>query len=150
MINFFAKWLRRLLLTLIGVFCLGFIAAAVLILDIERGLPDVSVLKDVRLQVPLRIYSEEGLLMAEYGEKRRTPVPYDQIPPTLINAVLATEDQRYFEHSGVDLLGLMRASVVLITTGTKAQGGSTITMQVARNFFLNSKKTYCRYCHIWA
>lgn len=96
------------------------------------------------MQVPLRIYSDDGLLLAEYGEKKRSPVPYEQIPNQLIQAVLATEDQRYFEHSGVDFLGLVRASVVLITTGTKAQGGSTITMQVARNFFLNSKKTYSR------
>ena len=119
-------------------------AIVLLILHVERGLPDISVLKDIQLQVPLRIYSNDGLLMAEYGEKKRVPVPYEQIPKQLIQAVLATEDQRYFEHSGVDLVGLVRASVVLVTTGTKAQGGSTITMQVARNFFLNNKKTYTR------
>ncbi len=142
--KFFTKWLRRLLFLLIGLFCLGAVAIVLLILHVERGLPDISVLKDIQLQVPLRIYSDEGLLMAEYGEKKRVPVPYEQIPKQLIQAVLATEDQRYFEHSGVDLVGLVRASVVLVTTGTKAQGGSTITMQVARNFFLNNKKTYTR------
>lgn len=129
---------------LIALGCLGFVGVVILILNIERSLPDVSILKDIQMQVPLRIYSDEGLLIAEYGEKKRSPVPYDQIPTQLIQAVLATEDQRYFEHSGVDFMGLVRASVVLITTGTKAQGGSTITMQVARNFFLNSKKTYSR------
>ncbi len=142
--KFFTKWLRRLLFLLIGLFCLGAVAVVLLILHVERGLPDISVLKDIQLQVPLRIYSDEGLLMAEYGEKKRVPVPYEQIPKQLIQAVLATEDQRYFEHSGVDLVGLVRASVVLVTTGTKAQGGSTITMQVARNFFLSNKKTYTR------
>ncbi len=144
LIKFFTKWLQRLLFATIGILCIGFLGIVLLILNIERTLPDVSVLKDIQLQVPLRIYSNEGLLIAEYGEKKRSPVPYDEIPRSLINAVLATEDQRYFEHSGVDFLGLVRASVVLITTGTKAQGGSTITMQVARNFFLNSKKTYSR------
>ncbi len=129
---------------LIGLFCLGAAGIILLVLNVERGLPDISVLKDIQMQVPLRIYSDEGLLMAEYGEKKRVPVPYEQIPTHLIQAVLATEDQRYFEHGGVDLVGLVRASVVLISTGTKAQGGSTITMQVARNFFLDSKKTYTR------
>ncbi len=141
---FFTKWLRRGFLFLFGLLCLAAIGAAALILEVEKNLPDVSVLKDIHLQVPLRLYSQENLLIAEYGEQRRTPVPYDQIPNTLIQAVLATEDQRYFEHSGVDFIGLIRASVVLVATGTKAQGGSTITMQVARNFFLNSKKTYSR------
>ncbi len=142
--NVFTTWLRRLLFMFIGLFSLVAVGIILLILNVERGLPDISVLKDFQLQVPLRIYSDEGLLMAEYGEKKRVPVPYEQIPNQLIQAVLATEDQRYFEHGGVDLLGLVRASVVLITTGTKAQGGSTITMQVARNFFLNNKKTYTR------
>lgn len=142
--NVLTTWLRRLLFLFTGLFSLFAIAMVLLILNVERGLPDISVLKDFQLQVPLRIYSDDGLLMAEYGEKKRVPVPYAQIPNQLIQAVLATEDQRYFEHGGVDLLGLMRASVVLITTGTKAQGGSTITMQVARNFFLNNKKTYTR------
>lgn len=120
------------------------IACALLIVHLESELPDVSGLKDVRMQVPLRVYTADNKLIAEYGEKRRIPVPYEQIPPQLVNAVLATEDQRFFEHQGVDFLGLGRAGLKLALTGTKSQGGSTITMQVARNFFLSPKKTYTR------
>jgi len=87
---------------------------------------------------------EEGLLMQEYGEKRRIPLTYEEIPQTLVRALLATEDQRFFDHPGVDVFGLARATVRMIQTGTKSQGGSTITMQVARNFFLNRKKTFLR------
>ncbi|PHQ78584.1 MAG: peptidase [Coxiella sp. (in: Bacteria)] len=111
---------------------------------LEFQLPDVSVLKDVHLQVPLRIYTREGQLIAQYGSMRRTPVSLDQIPPNLIKAVLATEDARYYEHPGVDFVGIVRAAIAVITSGKKVQGASTITMQVARNFFLSRKKTYGR------
>jgi len=107
-------------------------------------LPDVETLKDVRLQVPLRIFSADNQLIAEFGEKRRIPIRYDQVPKPLIRAILATEDQRFFEHPGVDIMGLGRAGIELIKTGAKHQGGSTITMQVARNFFLSRKKTFLR------
>ena len=107
-------------------------------------LPDVETLRNVQLQVPLRIYSSDKKLMAEYGEKRRIPVTIAQIPKPLVQALLATEDQRYYEHVGVDIFGLGRAGLQLLRTGVKSQGGSTITMQVARNFFLNRKKTFVR------
>lgn len=107
-------------------------------------LPDVESLKTVQLQVPLRIYTKDGKLIQEYGEKRRVPLDYEEIPPTLVHALLATEDQRFFDHPGVDILGLGRAAISVIQTGSKSQGGSTITMQVARNFFLSRKKTYLR------
>ena len=110
----------------------------------QNQLPDVASLKTIELQVPLQIFTKDGLLIQEYGEKRRIPIPYDQIPPTLVHAVLATEDQRFFEHPGVDIMGLGRAAISMIQTHRKSQGGSTITMQVARNFFLNSKKTFLR------
>lgn len=107
-------------------------------------LPDINALNTVQLQVPLQIFSQDGRRIAEYGEKRRIPVPYDQIPPLLVRAVLATEDQHYFQHPGVDISGLLRAAVLVVTTGRKVQGGSTITMQVARGFYLNRHKTYGR------
>jgi len=116
----------------------------VLFAYVQSQLPDVIALKTLELQVPLQIFTKDGLLIQEFGEKRRHPLPYDQIPPTLVHAILATEDQRYFEHPGVDLLGLARAGVSMIHTHRKSQGGSTITMQVARNFFLNRKKTFLR------
>ncbi|MBN2689656.1 MAG: PBP1A family penicillin-binding protein [Gammaproteobacteria bacterium] len=107
-------------------------------------LPNIQELKDVHLQVPLKIYSATGTLIGEYGTKRRTPISISQVPPTLITAILDTEDQRFYEHNGVDFLGLVRAAKVLISTGQKLQGASTITMQVARNFFLTRRKTYTR------
>lgn len=107
-------------------------------------LPDVDSLKTVQLQVPLRIYTKDGLLIQEYGEKKRIPVDYEDIPKDLVHALLATEDQRFFEHPGVDIMGLGRAALSVIQSGSKSQGGSTITMQVARNFFLSRKKTFFR------
>ncbi|TDY03954.1 penicillin-binding protein 1A [Thiohalophilus thiocyanatoxydans] len=111
---------------------------------ITPRLPDIDTLKDVRLQVPLRIYDKEGGLIAEFGEMKRTPLKYEEFPEQLIQAVLAAEDDRFFEHPGVDYQGILRAAINLILTGEKGQGGSTITMQVARNFFLSREKTYLR------
>lgn len=113
-------------------------------LYLKPNLPSIDSLKDVQLQVPLRIYSKDGKLIAEYGEKRRIPLEFEQIPEQMIQAFLAAEDDRFYEHPGVDYQGLLRAAVQLALTGEKKQGGSTITMQVARNFFLSSKKTYLR------
>ena len=113
-------------------------------LYIMPKLPDIETLKDIKMQVPLRIYSADMSLIAEFGEKRRTPVKIDEIPPKLIEAFLAAEDDRFYIHPGVDWQGLARATYSLIKTGTKKQGGSTITMQVARNFFLSHEKTYLR------
>jgi len=111
---------------------------------VETTLPTVAVLKDVHMQMPLQIFSQDNKLIAEIGNVRRIPVTLDQIPKLLIQATLATEDQRFYDHPGVDVFGLARAAIVLISTGKKKQGGSTITMQVARNFFLTNKKTYIR------
>ncbi len=110
----------------------------------EFELPDIDALNTVQLQVPMKILSRDNKLIASFGEKRRIPVPYSEIPAPLIEAVLATEDQRYFQHSGVDLPGLGRAALQLIATGRKTQGGSTITMQVARSFYLSRNKTFGR------
>ena len=123
---------------------LAIIAAATLYYALTPQLAPGETIKETQLQVPLRVYSAEGLLLAEFGEKRRIPVKYDDIPLRLINAFLASEDDRFFEHPGVDYQGLLRATYSLIATGEKAQGGSTITMQLARNFFLSSEKTYLR------
>jgi penicillin-binding protein 1A len=120
------------------------IAAAVLYAKIEPQLPSIDVLRDVQLQEPLRVYASDGQLLAEFGEKRRNPVKISQVPDAMVQAFLAAEDDRFFEHAGVDFQGLLRAAVELLRTGKKRQGGSTITMQVARNFFLSSEKTYLR------
>ncbi len=107
-------------------------------------LPDIGNLQDVKLQVPLRIYSQDDSLIAEFGEKRRRPISIDEVPTPVIQAYLAAEDDRFYQHPGVDWQGIARAVVHLVRTGNKAQGGSTITMQVARNFFLSREKTYLR------
>jgi penicillin-binding protein 1A len=120
------------------------ILAAVLYARIEPQLPSIDVLRDVQLQEPLRVYTHDRRLLAEFGEKRRTPVRIADVPDGLVRAFLAAEDDSFFIHSGVDFMGLMRAAVELVRTGKKRQGGSTITMQVARNFFLSSEKTYLR------
>ncbi|MFQ5642211.1 MAG: penicillin-binding protein 1A [Thiogranum sp.] len=122
----------------------GLIVAAAAWLYITPQLPPIERLKEVQLQVPLRVYSAEGELIAEFGEQRRAPVRYADLPRTIIDAFLATEDDRFFQHPGVDYHGLLRAAAKLVSTGEKRQGGSTITMQVARNFFLSSEKTYLR------
>lgn len=127
-----------------GTILTGIAATILLVVHLEANLPSVEVLKEVQLQVPLKIYTADGKLLAEYGEKRRTPLTLDQMPKKLIDAVLATEDRRFYQHPGVDMRGLLRAVVSLVTKGTKEQGGSTITMQVARNFFLTRTKTYSR------
>lgn len=110
----------------------------------SEELPDVNSLSDTQYQVPMRVYDRAGHLMAEFGEKRRVPVTIAQVPPLVKNAFLAAEDDRFYQHPGVDWQGLFRAAWELLRTGHKGQGGSTITMQVARNFFLNSEKTYSR------
>ncbi|MBT8445011.1 MAG: transglycosylase domain-containing protein, partial [Gammaproteobacteria bacterium] len=108
-------------------------------------LPSVESLRDIQFQVPLRVFSRDGRLLAEFGEKRRTPVSYEEMPARLIAAITAAEDDRFFEHPGVDYQGLARAVLSeIFTGGEKRQGGSTITMQVARNFFLTRDKTYVR------
>ncbi|MCF6283043.1 MAG: penicillin-binding protein 1A [Candidatus Polarisedimenticolaceae bacterium] len=111
---------------------------------LEPGLPSTIHLREIKLQVPLRIYSSDNKLIAEFGEKRRIPLRYDEIPQSMLNAFLAAEDDRFFEHPGVDYHGLLRAASQLLLTGQRRQGGSTITMQVARNFFLSREKTYTR------
>ncbi|OGT34063.1 MAG: peptidase, partial [Gammaproteobacteria bacterium RIFCSPHIGHO2_02_FULL_39_13] len=144
MTTFFKKQVGNFLSILLGMMLTVLAACAVLYAYMELCLPDVTILNDAPMQVPLRVYTADGKLMAEYGAKRRAPVPIDKIPKQLIEAVLATEDARFYSHPGVDLIGIARAAIVVVSTGRKVQGASTITMQVARNFFLTRKKTYSR------
>ena len=136
--------LRLLTRVIFAFFSLGVLMSALAYVYLAPGLPTIENIKDMRLQVPLRVYARDGRLIAEFGEKRRIPMAYEEFPEKMINAVLAAEDNRFFEHPGVDYQGLLRAFIHLAKTGDKGQGGSTITMQVARNFFLSSEKTYLR------
>ncbi|WP_034917596.1 MULTISPECIES: peptidoglycan glycosyltransferase/peptidoglycan DD-transpeptidase MrcA [Erwinia] len=111
---------------------------------IEPQLPDVATLKDVRLQTPMQIYSADGELIAQYGEKRRIPLKMAAIPPVMVKAFIATEDSRFYEHHGVDPIGIFRAASVAMISGHASQGASTITQQLARNFFLSPERTLIR------
>ncbi|NNE06015.1 MAG: penicillin-binding protein 1A [Xanthomonadales bacterium] len=111
---------------------------------VAPDLPEVDTLRDVRLQVPLRVYTDDHKLISVFGEKRRIPVPIEQIPDNLKYAFLAGEDARFYKHPGIDYQGISRAVWNLITTGEKTIGGSTITQLVARNFFLSFEKTFSR------
>jgi penicillin-binding protein 1A len=107
---------------------------------LRPALPDVASLRDVQLQVPLRVYTRDGRLIAAIGDQRRIPVRYDQLPKKLIQAFLATEDDRFFQHHGVDWQGILRAAVANFKAGKISQGASTITMQVSRDMFLSPKR----------
>jgi penicillin-binding protein 1A len=123
---------------------LGLIAMALLLSAMVQDLPEVDALLEVKFEEPLRIYTEQGSLMAEFGVQRRRAVKFEEIPPDLINAFVTAEDNRFFEHIGFDLIGLARAAYAVVQSGSASQGGSTITMQVARNFYLTPEKTVKR------
>jgi len=130
---------------------LGFTALGALVLAalgcyqyLHPSLPDVTTIKDIRLRVPLRVYSRDGKLIAQFGEERRIPLAFDAIPNQMINAVLAAEDDNFFQHGGVDYPGLIRATARHLLSGEKSEGGSTITMQLARGLFLSPEKSYRR------
>lgn len=135
------KWLTLV----ISLLCLSLVLAGYFfVLELSKELPDISLLDKVQYQTPLTIYSQDGLLIGQYGEKRSLPIHINDVPISLINAFLAAEDDRFYKHPGVDFKGLLRAAYQLYTTGRKSQGGSTITMQVARNFLLSNEKTFLR------
>lgn len=138
------KYIKRLFILSILLCILGLAAVTGIYFYIKPDLPSVAVLKEVRLQTPMKIYTQDGLLISQYGVKRRIPLLLKDVPEQLIHAVLATEDSRFYDHPGIDPIGMMRALVNLITTGEKGQGGSTLTMQLARDFFLTRDKTYIR------
>lgn len=120
------------------------IASIAVYLYFAPTLPNTQELKAIELQTPLRVYSADGKLISEFGEKRRSPLKYEDIPQSFIDALLASEDDAFFEHIGIDFKGLARAALELIRTGQKRSGGSTITMQVAKNYYLSSEKSFAR------
>ena len=122
---------------------IAFFAVFVLYLTLRDELPNINSLKDVQWQTPMQIYSNDGLLISQFGEKKRKPLTFEEIPPQLIDALLATEDDRFYFHFGVDPIGMARAILGKLSGNDKG-GASTITMQVARNFFLTREITYTR------
>ena len=115
-----------------------------LYLYLGPNLPEADTLRDVKLQTPMRVLSQDGLLIGQFGEQKRSPLKFEEIPEHFVDAMLAAEDDQFFEHGGVDMLGLARAITELIATGQKRSGGSTLTMQVARNYFLSLERTFLR------
>ncbi|WP_372522927.1 penicillin-binding protein 1A [Sulfuricaulis sp.] len=151
--SFFSRWTRQHLptkrwqLALIGLF--GFFASGVVMLTLVAliltpTLPSLDDLSGAQLKVPMRVYASDGQLIAEFGEEKRIPVRIDEVPDLLIKSVLAAEDRSFFYHHGVDFAGILRATLHNLRTQSAGQGASTITMQVARNFFLSPEKTYSR------
>jgi len=138
------KWLTRLFGVSLALLMCAVAAVVGMYFYVQSELPNVETLKTVQWQTPMRIYSADGELISQFGEKRRIPLTFEQIPEQMIQAILATEDSRFYQHPGVDVIGVARAALSLLMTGEKHQGASTITMQVARNFFLSREKTYIR------
>ena len=132
--------ISRICVVLVGAIVLIAFANVCAYVYLKPALPDVDSLRDVQLQVPLRIYTRDGRLMAAIGEQRRIPVRYSELPPKLIQAFLATEDDRFFRHHGVDWQGILRAALANARAGGIRQGASTITMQVARDMFLSPRR----------
>src|SRR5690625_1479994 len=108
------------------------------------NLPDLSAMVDYRPRVPLRIYTADNVLIGEFGEERRNVLRFYEVPDVMKSAILAAEDDRFYQHGGIDWAGVVRAALANLTNMSKSQGASTITMQVARNFYLSSEKTYTR------
>jgi penicillin-binding protein 1A len=136
---------KRLFMVLTGLAVAGGLAVGAWVRwGLMADLPSTASIRELRLEEPLRIYTRDGRLIGEYGSERRAPMDYAEFPRSVIQAFLAAEDDRFFEHPGVDWQGLARAAWVLLSTGDKSQGGSTITMQLARNVFLTSERTYTR------
>jgi len=135
--------LKRLLKIGFSATLIALLSLAGLYVSMRSELPSVVVLKDIKWQTPMKIYSAEGKLISQFGEKKRIPLTLDEMPKSLINAILATEDNRFYQHFGIDPIGIVRAAFAKLIGKSKG-GASTITQQVARNFFLSSEVTYTR------
>tara|TARA_Y100001963_G_scaffold146633_1_gene221862 strand:+ start:202 stop:2781 length:2580 start_codon:yes stop_codon:yes gene_type:complete len=123
---------------------LGVVTISGIYFYLKDDLPDVTTLLDVRLQTPMQVFTADGELISQFGEKRRIPLKLEEMPPLLVQAFLAVEDTRFYEHPGIDIIGIFRAMTVVASSGDFSQGASTITQQLARNFFLSREKKIVR------
>jgi penicillin-binding protein 1A len=139
-----SRWVLIPVALLIGGLLIAVAIAGILVILAYPQLPALDVLTDYRPKIPLRVFTADGYLIGEFGEERRNLVPIQDVPPAMKHAILAAEDERFYQHSGIDSLGVLRAAYSNLIGGGKRQGASTITMQVARNFFLSSEKTLTR------
>ncbi|MEZ9545664.1 penicillin-binding protein 1A [Vibrio sp. 10N.222.51.C8] len=138
------KFIKRLFIFTLICMILGVSTIFGFYYYVKPELPDVATLRDVELQTPMQVFSQDGKLISQFGEKRRNPVTYDEIPRHLVEALIATEDSRFYEHPGIDPIGITRAALVVAMSGSAKQGASTITQQLARNFFLSNEKKIMR------
>ena len=138
------RWILYPLILVVGLFAIGIAIAAIVLVLTYPNLPSLEALTDYRPKVPLRVFTADGHLIGEFGEERRNVVRIEDVPAAMKQAILAAEDERFYQHGGIDTLGMARAAIMNLTSGGKKQGASTITQQVARNFFLSSEKTYTR------
>ncbi len=127
-----------------GLFLCGVLLAGMALALAWPNLPDLTAMTDYRPRVPLRVYTADNVLIGEFGEERRNVLRFNEIPDVMKSAVLAAEDDRFYQHGGIDWTGVVRAGLTNLVNMSKTQGASTITMQVARNFYLSSEKTYSR------
>ena len=128
----------------VAIFCAALLSFSGAYLYLSPSLPSVESLRSIQLQIPLRVYSHDQKLIAEFGEMRRAPIAFADIPEDFIAALLSAEDDNFSQHHGVDFSSLLRAATQLLKTGQIQSGGSTITMQVAKNFFLTSERSFSR------
>ena len=140
----FSRWWSFPLTLLLSAVAAGALVIVFVVVIVWPTLPDIDVLTNYQPKVPLRIYSSEGLLIGEFGEERRAVVKIAAVPKEMREAILAAEDERFYQHGGVDYVGVIRAALSNFVSGGARQGASTITMQVARNFFLSKEKTFTR------
>src|SRR3954471_6991183 len=138
------RWWAFPLLLVAATFLVGVILVAFAAVIVYPTLPSLEVLTDYQPKIPLRVYSVEGSLLGEFGEERRAFVAISDVPKSMVNAILAAEDERFYQHRGVDYIGVGRAALSNFVSGGVRQGASTITMQVARNFFLSKERTITR------
>ena len=132
------------IIAVLGLIAMGIAIALIVLVLTYPNLPSLEVLTDYRPKIPLRVFTADGYLIGEFGEERRAVVKIEDVPPVMKQAILAAEDDRFYQHGGLDYLGILRAVLANVAGGGKRQGASTITQQVARNFFLSGEKTYTR------
>ena len=138
------RWFAFPVLALAGLVVVGLALGGFVVLLAYPNLPSIEALTEYQPKIPLRVYTADGVLIGEFGEERRSVVSIDEVPALMKQAILAAEDERFYQHTGVDYQGVLRAAYSNLVSGGKTQGASTITMQVARNFFLSREKTLTR------
>ena len=139
-----SRWILYPILFVVGLLAIAIAMVVVVLTLTYPNLPSLEVLTDYRPKIPLRVFTVDGQMIGEFGEERREIIRFPDVPEVMKQAILAAEDERFYQHGGVDAQGILRAAVSNFLGGSRRQGASTITQQVAKNFFLSSEKTYVR------